>query len=31
LGYKPLMDAEFSADMEDIILNRKSRDTSTWD
>jgi antitoxin (DNA-binding transcriptional repressor) of toxin-antitoxin stability system len=31
LGYKPIMDAEFSADMEEIIRNRKPRDTSVWD
>jgi antitoxin (DNA-binding transcriptional repressor) of toxin-antitoxin stability system len=30
LGYKPLMDAEFASDMEDIIRNRKPRDTSAW-
>ena len=31
LGYKPTMDAEFAADMEEIIRNRKPRDTSAWD
>jgi antitoxin (DNA-binding transcriptional repressor) of toxin-antitoxin stability system len=31
LGYKPVMDAEFAADMEEIIRNRKPRDTSAWD
>jgi prevent-host-death family protein len=31
LGYKPVMDAEFAADMEKIIANRKPRDTSAWD
>jgi antitoxin (DNA-binding transcriptional repressor) of toxin-antitoxin stability system len=31
LGYEPLMDADFAADMEEIIRNRKPRDTSAWD
>jgi antitoxin (DNA-binding transcriptional repressor) of toxin-antitoxin stability system len=31
LGYKPVMDAEFASDMEEIIRNRKPRDTSAWD
>jgi antitoxin (DNA-binding transcriptional repressor) of toxin-antitoxin stability system len=31
LGYEPVMDAEFAADMEEIIRNRKPRDTSGWD
>jgi antitoxin (DNA-binding transcriptional repressor) of toxin-antitoxin stability system len=31
LGYEPVMDAEFAADMEEIIANRKPRDTSAWD
>lgn len=31
LGYKPAMDAVFAADMEEIIRNRKPRDTSAWD
>ncbi|HTS06580.1 MAG TPA: hypothetical protein VMP68_13425 [Candidatus Eisenbacteria bacterium] len=30
LGYKPVMDAEYAADMEEIIRNRKPRDTSAW-
>lgn len=30
LGYKPVMDAGFAADLEEIIRNRKPRDTS-WD
>ena len=30
LGYEPVMDAEFAADMEEIIRNRKPRDTSAW-
>jgi antitoxin (DNA-binding transcriptional repressor) of toxin-antitoxin stability system len=31
LGYEPVMDAEFAADLEEIIANRKPRDTSAWD
>lgn len=31
LGYKPTMDADHAADMEEIIRNRKPRDTSAWD
>jgi antitoxin (DNA-binding transcriptional repressor) of toxin-antitoxin stability system len=31
LGYEPVMDADFAADMEEIIRNRKPRDTSAWD
>jgi antitoxin (DNA-binding transcriptional repressor) of toxin-antitoxin stability system len=31
LGYKPVMDAAFAADLEGIIRNRKPRDTSEWD
>jgi antitoxin (DNA-binding transcriptional repressor) of toxin-antitoxin stability system len=31
LGYAPVMDAEFAADMEEIIAKRKPRDTSAWD
>jgi hypothetical protein len=31
LGYAPVMTAEFAADLEDIIANRKPRDTSAWD
>ena len=30
LGYKPVMDAGFAADLEEIIRNRKPRDTSSW-
>ena len=30
LGYVPVMDADFAADMEEIIRNRKPRDTSAW-
>ena len=31
LGYEPVMDAEYAADMREIIANRKPRDTSAWD
>jgi antitoxin (DNA-binding transcriptional repressor) of toxin-antitoxin stability system len=31
LGYEPVMDAEFAADMREIIANRKPRDTWAWD
>jgi antitoxin (DNA-binding transcriptional repressor) of toxin-antitoxin stability system len=31
LGYEPVMDAEFAADLEEIIRNRRPRDTSAWD
>lgn len=31
LGYKPIMDAEFAADMEEIIGHRRPRDRSAWD
>ena len=30
-GYEPVMDAEFAADMEEIIRNSKPRDTTAWD
>jgi antitoxin (DNA-binding transcriptional repressor) of toxin-antitoxin stability system len=30
-GYAVVMDPDFAADMEDIIANRKPRDTSAWD
>jgi antitoxin (DNA-binding transcriptional repressor) of toxin-antitoxin stability system len=30
LGHEPVMDADFAADMEEIIRNRKPRDTSAW-
>lgn len=30
LGYKPVMDAGFAADLEEIIGKRKPRDTSAW-
>ncbi len=33
LGYEPVMDAEFAADMEEIIRNRqrRPRNPSAWD
>ncbi len=31
LGYTPVMDAEFAADMEEIVRNRKPADRSAWD
>jgi hypothetical protein len=31
LGYEPVMDADFAADMEEIIHNRKPADRSAWD
>ena len=31
LGYKPVMDADFAADLEEIIRNRKPRDFAEWD
>jgi hypothetical protein len=30
LGYKPVMDTGFAADLEEIVANRKPRDTSAW-
>ena len=30
-GYEAIMDADFAADMREIIANRKPRDTSAWD
>jgi antitoxin (DNA-binding transcriptional repressor) of toxin-antitoxin stability system len=30
LGYEPVMDAGFAADLEEIIRNRKPRDLSAW-
>jgi antitoxin (DNA-binding transcriptional repressor) of toxin-antitoxin stability system len=30
-GYTAVMDPDFAADMEEIIANRKPRDTSAWD
>lgn len=31
LGYEPVMDADFAADMREIIANRKPADRSAWD
>jgi antitoxin (DNA-binding transcriptional repressor) of toxin-antitoxin stability system len=31
LGYEPRMDPEFATDLEEIIRNRKPRDSSAWD
>jgi antitoxin (DNA-binding transcriptional repressor) of toxin-antitoxin stability system len=31
LGYKPVMDAGFAADLEEIIGKRKPRHTSAWE
>lgn len=31
LGYEPTMDAEFAADLEEIIRSRKPRQTAAWD
>ena len=31
LGCEPVMDAGFAADLEEIIRNRKPRNTSAWD
>ena len=31
LGYEPRMDPEFAADLEEVIRNRRPRDTSAWD
>ena len=31
MGFEPVMDREYAADMEEIIRNRKPRDTSAWD
>jgi antitoxin (DNA-binding transcriptional repressor) of toxin-antitoxin stability system len=31
LGYKPVMDGGYAADLEEIIRNRKPRDTSAWE
>jgi len=31
LGYEPTMDPDFTADLEEIINNRKPRDLSEWD
>jgi hypothetical protein len=31
LGYEPVMDADFAADMREIIAKRKPADRSAWD
>lgn len=31
IDYEPTLDADFAADLDEIIRNRKPRDTSTWD
>jgi len=31
LGYEPTIDAEFAADLREIIASRKPRDISAWD
>ncbi|HEY3990591.1 MAG TPA: hypothetical protein VGM02_14915 [Acidobacteriaceae bacterium] len=31
LGYEPVMDADFAADLEQVIRNRKPADRSAWD
>jgi antitoxin (DNA-binding transcriptional repressor) of toxin-antitoxin stability system len=31
LGYEPVMDPEFAADMQEIVRNRKPADRSAWD
>lgn len=31
LGFEPAMDPAFASDLEEIIRNRKARDTSAWD
>ena len=31
LGYEPTMDAEFAADLREIVNSRKPRDLSAWD
>lgn len=31
LGFEPVMDADFAADMEEIIRNRKPREITEWD
>ena len=31
LGYEPVMDADFAADVEERIRNRKPSDRSAWD
>jgi len=31
MGYEPVMDADFAADLEEIIWSRKPRNLPTWD
>jgi hypothetical protein len=31
MGFEPVMDPEFAADLEEIVSSRKPRDTSAWD
>ena len=31
LGYSPVIDADFAADLRDIVSKRKPRDNSAWD
>ena len=31
LGYKPVMDAGFAADLEEIVRSRKPRNSPAWD
>jgi antitoxin (DNA-binding transcriptional repressor) of toxin-antitoxin stability system len=31
IGFESVMDPEFADDLEDILRNRKPRDTSAWD
>ncbi len=31
LGYKPVIDADFAADLEEIVRNRKPRDFAGWE
>jgi antitoxin (DNA-binding transcriptional repressor) of toxin-antitoxin stability system len=31
LGYEPRMDADFAADLKEIIKSRKARDLSAWE
>lgn len=31
LGYKPVMGESFATDLEEIIRNRKPRDTTAWE
>lgn len=31
LGYEPILDTDFAADLEEIINNRRPRNVSTWE